>query len=117
MIKQTDTVYIAGPMTGRKLFNHPAFFGMAGLIEKNYSCRVLNPARQPLGLEYEDYMRHAMTDIAVATVVVLLEGWEESPGAQREHAAAMERGIFICRQHQLEVDLTQKYQTAHPEEN
>ena len=33
LFSERDIVYIAGPMTGRPLFNYIQFFGIAGLIE------------------------------------------------------------------------------------
>ena len=48
-------IYIAGPMTGRPDFNHPAFFNAALKIAAN-GHRVLNPAFLPEGLTQHQYM-------------------------------------------------------------
>ena len=87
LFSERDIVYIAGPMTGRPLFNYVQFFGIAGLIEKEYGCRVLNPARQPNGLAYSEYIELALADVRQATAILLLQGWESSPGARKEFCA------------------------------
>lgn len=107
MIQSTDIVYIAGPMTGRKLYNYPKFYGMAGVIQKTYHCEVLNPARQPDGLPYEEYIRRGMSDVSRATVIVLLKGWSYSNGALSEWREASERGIRILLEDQV-LDAIQK---------
>jgi len=91
MFRENDVVYIAGPMSGKSMFNYPKFYGYAGMIEKEWGCKVLNPARQPNGLTYEEYLRRAMEDVKQATVVVMLEGWAESNGARQEIREARKR--------------------------
>ena len=117
IIKSTDIVYVCGPMTGKPMFNYPAFYGMAGLIEKEFQCEVLNPARQPNGLAYEEYMKLAFADLERATVIVLLDGWENSPGATREFLQAHQRGIGIVFQEQIELLLTRRLAEANPNIN
>ena len=117
IIKSTDIVYVCGPMTGKPMFNYPAFYGMAGLIEKEFQCEVLNPARQPNGLAYEEYMKLAFADLERATVIVLLDGWENSPGAKREFLQAHQRGIGIVFQEQIELLLTRRLAEANPNIN
>ena len=114
MIIPTDTVYISGPMTGLPLFNYPKFFGLAGLIAKEYGCRVLNPARHPNRMEYEEYMRLADDDIHHSTVVIMLDGWEESWGAQTEYRLALLRGCRIFSEDDLMKDLNERLQGANP---
>ena len=117
IIKSTDIVYVCGPMTGKPMFNYPAFYGMAGLIAKEFQCEVLNPARQPNGLAYEEYMKLAFADLERATVIVLLDGWENSPGAKREFLQAHQRGIGIVFQEQIELLLTRRLADANPNIN
>lgn len=114
MIKAEDIVYIAGAMTGKRLFNYPKFFGMAGLLQKVYGCEVLNPARQPDGLSYEEYMARAMADIARATVIVLLSGWSLSHGARLECEEARKRGIRMISETEILYAMHQKLKIANP---
>ncbi|MBO4304636.1 MAG: DUF4406 domain-containing protein [Lentisphaeria bacterium] len=113
-IEKTDTVYIAGPMTGKFLLNYPRFFGMAELLRKTYSCKVLNPARQPDGLEYGEYMRRALRDLIQATAVVLLDGWEASSGAVTEHDAAKLLGLKIYEERVVVRDMNCIMQGKNP---
>lgn len=105
VIRETDVVYLAGPMTGRPLFNYPAFYGAAGLIEKEFQCEVLNPARQPNGLAYSEYIELALADVRSATAILLLQGWESSPGARKEFCLAAECNIRIIYEAQLADEL------------
>jgi|GEM_PF-1576622 hypothetical protein len=84
------TVYIAGPMSGIKDLNYPAFNAAEQMIRDFYGFEVLNPARQPEGLEYEEYMKRGLEDVRACDVLVLLDGWNRSPGAQREYQLAMQ---------------------------
>lgn len=114
MIRETDIVYIAGPMTGMPMFNYLAFYGAAGLIAKEFRCEVLNPARQPNGLAYDEYMRRAFDDLDRATVIVLLDGWSQSKGATNEFLRAHQRRIGILYWHQVETVLTRKLEKENP---
>ena len=72
-------IYIAGPITGRP--NYHAEFGAeeARLLAKGYT--VLNPAKLPPGLSYEQYARIDFAMIDAADAVVFLPKWDESQGA------------------------------------
>lgn len=105
LFSERDIVYIAGPMTGKPLFNYIQFFGIAGLIEKEYGCRVLNPARQPNGLPYAEYIERALADVRSATAILLLQGWESSPGARKEFCLAAECNVRIIYEAQLADEL------------
>ena len=108
MIQKNETVYIAGPMSGKPLFNYPAFYGFAGLIEKEYQCKVLNPARQPNGLTYDQYIELALKDLAQADVVVFLDGWQNSNGAVIEINEARKQKKRILFQRDITLDLNEK---------
>ncbi|MCI9887023.1 DUF1937 family protein [Micrococcales bacterium 31B] len=89
-----STVMISGPMSGLPEFNRPAFHRAAAAVEAR-GCRALNPARQPAGLEWEEYMRRSLTDVCASDVVVLLPGWEGSPGARLEVEVAQRLQIPV----------------------
>lgn len=76
-------VYIAGPMTGYKDFNYPAFFEAEEMLKDKYI--VLNPAmREPRQMDYSSYIRKGIELLLQAEVVYLLPGWERSTGARLE---------------------------------
>lgn len=108
MFNENDVVYIAGPMTGLLLFNYPKFYGYAGMIEKEWGCKVLNPARQPNGLTYEEYLRRSMEDLKQATVIVALKYWPKSNGATKEIREAKRCGIRIVQEYELIAALDEK---------
>ena len=105
LFETSDVVYISGPMTNRPLCNHPKFFGLAGLIEKMYGCRVLNPARRPLGLSYARYMEFSLADIRQATAVVQLRGWKTSRGACAECLEALQHNLRIIDEESLLAEI------------
>lgn len=107
MLNKTDVVYIAGPMTGRPLYNYMKFYGLAELIRREYRCTVLNPARQPHGLPYEEYMTRAMQDVNAATVVVMMIGWSDSKGATSEYKQAQKLGKRIVAERDITRDMNE----------
>jgi len=112
--------YIAGPMRNKPEFNFPAFFeAEARLAAAGWV--PFNPARldvqagepyQNLTLEQQqahagapsNTRRYAKRDLSIlvdllkaedADALVLLPGWEESKGAQAEHAVAQWVGLRV----------------------
>jgi hypothetical protein len=90
MTKKKLTAYISGPMTGMPDHGFPAFME----AEKQLKLRgydVLNPARNDGGSRDKSwafYMRMDVQHVAKSDIVVLLNGWERSKGAQLEVAIA-----------------------------
>ncbi len=81
-------VYIAGPMTGYKDFNKPAFDSVERrLLEQGHE--VFNPSEEDAGITYRDAMKKDVAWICdKAEAIYMLPGWEFSPGACTEHALA-----------------------------
>lgn len=87
MNNEVRKVYISGPMTGIQDLNYPAFFAAeAELKSRGYT--VLNPAREPNGLTYREYMARAVSFVLMADIVVTLPNVHKSPGARAEIALA-----------------------------
>lgn len=86
-------VYIAGPMTGIKDYNFPAFNAMAGKL-RAAGWHVENPADHGLviGAEWGDYLRYDIGRLASCEAIVLLPGWTASRGARLEVSIAKELG-------------------------
>jgi hypothetical protein len=107
MITKHDTVYIAGPMTGKPNYNFQAFNEAESYLHNTYACRVCNPASFGALV-----LRHAgntllANDIAIditmealklCTKLYLLNGWEESRGAIREVDYAIKNNMQIIKQ-------------------
>lgn len=94
MIPDTDTVYIAGPMTGYPNYNYDSFHAAAAKW-RGSGWKVMNPAESFGGnqkLTYERYMRNAIRLVLKSRAVALLPGWEKSKGAQMEVLIASRMG-------------------------
>jgi hypothetical protein len=89
--------YIAGPMTGLPDYNFPAFFEAEKFLSR-FGKIPLNPARNPKGLEYADYMDISMSMVRAADELYVLKGWEDSNGACAEVAYAKSIGKEIVFQ-------------------
>lgn len=106
------SIYVAGPMSGIKDCNYPAFFEAAEAFAEG-GWRVFNPAQNDLDqfgslatveqLVKEDrqgFIRHVLgQDLEFITqeadAIAMLPGWETSLGARAEHATAVALGLQI----------------------
>jgi nucleoside 2-deoxyribosyltransferase len=99
-------VYLAGPMSGIKDFNFPAF-GKAAQRLRNHGYNVFSPAEEDLRKwgTVEETQKHATyreclrTDLLYifdeADAVALLPGWEDSKGARLERDLALILGLEV----------------------
>lgn len=89
--KSRKTLYISGKITGTT--DYMERFAKAQQKLKAQGFSVINPAAVnsmlPEDTPYEDYMKVSFTLLEIADAVYMLEGWEDSPGACREHAVAI----------------------------
>ena len=86
--------YIAGPMTGIKDSNYPAFNAAAARL-RAICCEVENPAENEACESWLAYMRQALRQMLTCDVVVLLPGWERSRGANVEQIVARLIGLRV----------------------
>jgi tRNA U54 and U55 pseudouridine synthase Pus10 len=107
------TVYISGPMTGIRNFNHRAFEKAHEKLEKvflTYHLQIISPvkiaeivnmnfgdtnrilckAKKP---RWEDYMKACIKRLPEADFIFLLKGWLNSRGSMLEVHIADELGI------------------------
>lgn len=98
-ISAADHVYLSGPMSGLPELNAPAFHEAEERIQERYSCNVINPAftGHLMGFDrtHENYMEVSLALVRTSSAVVMLPGWENSPGAKAERAEAESRGIPV----------------------
>ena len=90
------TLYVAGPMTGYKGLNYPAFDQAEDAL-KEFGYNVLNPVRHDDGTSkgWEDYIRLGVADVLKADGVAVLPGWHNSKGAWLEVTVAKALGLAI----------------------
>ena len=80
------TIYLAGPMTGLPEHNTPAFDHAEALLT-NLGYTVLSPARMLREHPRDSIREHLARDVEAicsADAIVLLPGWETSPGVALE---------------------------------
>lgn len=80
--------YVAGPMSGYKDYNFPAFYAKAA-EERAKDYTVINPAELDdddgdLTRPWDFYLRRDLRVLAECNRIVLLDGWENSHGANLE---------------------------------
>lgn len=89
------TIYISGPMTGIENLNRDMFDEAESLL-RECGENPINPHNFPEQKSYEDYLLLDIEMIAMAAdAIALLPGWENSPGAKKELAAAISLGLEI----------------------
>lgn len=96
-----SVVYLAGPMSGYKDFNFPAFHAAADEW-RQAGWDVLNPAETFGGdtsRTYADYMREDLALLLKADAIAFLPGWRQSKGAMFEHGVAMMLGLEMYDAH------------------
>lgn len=89
-------LYVAGPMTGIKDYNFPAFNqAYLDLTECGYS--VINPADTGIvpGWKWANYLRSCLPDLLLCEGVATLPGWEQSRGAKLEVHVATELSMPV----------------------
>ena len=97
-------VYLSGPITGLSEEEYTRRFATA---ERHYEAagyEVVNPVTIGQELQktkpdpsYGDYMEKDLEALATCTHIALLEGWEQSPGTNREKEEAEKLGLEIMQ--------------------
>lgn len=100
----TTRVYLSGPITGLSEEEYTRRFATA---ERHYEAagyEVVNPVT--IGQELQktipqptwgDYMKVDLKALRTCTHIALLEGWEQSEGAQCEKREALKLGLEIMQ--------------------
>lgn len=83
-----ERVYIAGPMTGIRDFNYPAFHAAAAEWRAQ-GFHVENPAEVEPQPSWAHYMRVSLRRLLTCDTICLLPGWTRSRGAVIEWLVAL----------------------------
>lgn len=92
-------IYLAGPMSGHKDMNFPAFFEAEGILEAE-GYEVVNPARinPDPNADWLECMRADIKHLVDCDGVYMLDGWYKSRGAAIEHFIAVSLGLQVIYQ-------------------
>ena len=97
-------VYLSGPITGLSEKEYTRRFARAEQHYRTAGYEVVNPVT--IGQELQktipqptwgDYMKVDLEALQTCTHIALLEGWEQSEGAQCEKREALKLGLEIMQ--------------------
>lgn len=93
-------IYISGAITGTTDYMKRFAKAQVELTALGYS--VINPAAVnamlPENTTWEEYMKMSMTMLEIADGIYMLDGWQDSKGANMELARAKELGLTVYYQ-------------------
>lgn len=97
MIKVVQRTYLSGPITGIADYHQRFEKAKVELVAAGYK-NIANPAELDGVIneaKYEEYMSLCMSLLEMCDVVVMLPGWKESLGANREYGYALGKDKLI----------------------
>ena len=82
-------IYLSGKITGNPEFESD-FSDAEEVVRREFpGAVILNPARMfPPGMEPRHYIALSIECVKLADMLVLIDGWEDSPGANIEKSVA-----------------------------
>ena len=97
MIKVVQRIYLSGPITGIADYHQRFEKAKVELVAAGYK-NIANPAELDGVInegKYDEYMSLCMNLLDMCDVVVMLPGWKESFGANREYGYALAKNKLI----------------------
>jgi hypothetical protein len=91
-----NRVYLAGPMSGYKNWNYPAFHAAAKELRRR-GIAVFSPAEfnDDTTMSWEVYLRRELRALTRCKAVYVLPGWRNSRGARLEVRVAKALGMPV----------------------
>ena len=89
MSDKGNRIYCAGPMTGYKDKNFPAFNKAAEEL-RELGWEVINPVdiNPDPEADWHECMRKDIAELVTCDAIFMLNGWADSSGATKEHTIA-----------------------------
>lgn len=92
-------VYISGSITGTKDYLEKFEDIETALVLVHQGVEVINPAKVnanlPESTTWEEYMRMSLCMLSMCDGIYMMEGWQQSRGANLEYAYAKGMGITV----------------------
>ncbi len=104
--KQDTPYYLAGPMSGIKDYNKPAFKRITKALRRQ-GFNILSPVetdnKVPKDSKWADYLRKDLLLLAKCEGIILMPGWEDSRGARLEQSIVFALGLpcFTVEEHEV----------------
>lgn len=95
-MEEPKRVYISGKITGLPMDEWTESFDRGCEKVENMGMDPIDPTiLQVYDLTYEEYMKLDLMLLETCDAIYMLKGWEDSPGANREHDRAKKLGLEI----------------------
>lgn len=93
-------IYIAGKITGRPIGEAVLEFRRAAEVFKSAGYEVLNPMElsHDHDKSWESYMRECIAALVTCDEIAMIEGYEDSKGAQLELTIALSLNLYVYLQ-------------------
>lgn len=118
------TVYLAGPMRDKALYNFPEFFAASMVLSEKFGLNVLNPAERDMAVGFDpsediDWGKNAavwtmatafawdFAAIQKSSAIILLPGWRDSQGVQAELILATTLELRMFEYHPVSETVTE----------
>lgn len=93
-------IYLSGAITGTTDYMERFQAAEEKLIQDGHT--VFNPAAvnsmMPTETTYEEYMRVAFTLLDMCDAIYMMDGWQDSKGANREYGYALGKDMIIVEE-------------------
>ena len=102
-----ELIFISGPISG--IDNYEDNFNNAEEYLKSLGfINIINPTKimkaLPKGIEYEKALKIDLAMVEQCKYIYMLNGWQDSNGANQEIACAAQAGLIIFYQDEISIE-------------
>lgn len=96
-------IYLSGPATEREDYVERFTLAEKEMKEEfGEDAQIINPVQVCAALpdmKYEEYMNLCLCLLDMSEAIYMLDGWQQSPGANREYGYALAKDMLIIKEH------------------